>query len=81
LGWDVPGRLIISGYENSGSFYLSTFALMACAIASAQTDYLKPEGLSPANSYSHVIVAKPGMVFIAIRWRTTMKESRLEKAI
>jgi len=48
------------------AFTFSTFSLVACAIASAQTDYLKPEGLSPANGYSHVIVAKPGkMVFIA----------------
>jgi enamine deaminase RidA (YjgF/YER057c/UK114 family) len=48
------------------AFTFSVFSLMACAVASAQTDYLKPEGLSPANGYSHVIVAKPGrMVFIA----------------
>ena len=32
----------------------------------AQTEYVKPDGLSPANGYSHVVVTQPGkMVFIA----------------
>jgi enamine deaminase RidA (YjgF/YER057c/UK114 family) len=32
----------------------------------AQTEFVKPDGLSPANGYSHVVVTQPGkMVFIA----------------
>ncbi len=37
-----------------------TFALLGCGRTSAQTEFLKPDGLSPANGYSHVAVAGPG---------------------
>jgi enamine deaminase RidA (YjgF/YER057c/UK114 family) len=41
-------------------------SFIASATLFAQTDFLKPDGLSPANGYSHVIVAEPGkLVFIA----------------
>src|SRR6476620_5207216 len=37
-----------------------------CAPLAAQTEFLKPEGLAPTTSYSHVVVATPGkMIFIA----------------
>jgi enamine deaminase RidA (YjgF/YER057c/UK114 family) len=37
-----------------------------CVSLSAQTEYLKPDGLAPVTAYSHVVVATPGkMVFIA----------------
>ena len=37
-----------------------------CVSLSAQTEYLKPEGLAPVTAYSHVVVATPGkIVFIA----------------
>ena len=33
---------------------------------SAQTEFLKPDGLAPANGYTHVVVTRPGkLVFIA----------------
>lgn len=41
-------------------------ALLGCMSLSAQTEYLKPEGLAPSTGYSHVVVARPGkLVFIA----------------
>ncbi|HEX4605078.1 MAG TPA: RidA family protein [Candidatus Angelobacter sp.] len=41
-------------------------ALLGSASVAAQTDFLKPEGLAPTTSYSHVVVANPGkMIFIA----------------
>src|ERR1700756_4269748 len=47
-------------------FAAIVFALVGCVSLSAQTDFLKPDGLAPANGYSHVVVAKPGkLVFIA----------------
>jgi enamine deaminase RidA (YjgF/YER057c/UK114 family) len=40
--------------------------VFVCIAASAQTEFLKPEGLAPATGYTHVVVAKPGkMVFLA----------------
>jgi enamine deaminase RidA (YjgF/YER057c/UK114 family) len=37
-----------------------------CLSLAAQTQFLKPDGLAPANGYTHVVVAKPGkLVFIA----------------
>ena len=37
-----------------------------CVSLSAQTEYLKPDGLAPVTAYSHVVVAKPGkIVFVA----------------
>jgi enamine deaminase RidA (YjgF/YER057c/UK114 family) len=48
------------------TFAAICFALVGCVSLSAQTEFLKPEGLAPANGYSHVVVAKPGkLVFIA----------------
>jgi enamine deaminase RidA (YjgF/YER057c/UK114 family) len=39
---------------------------IACAPLAAQTEFLKPEGLAPTTSYSHVVVASPGkVIFIA----------------
>src|ERR1700743_3197401 len=41
-------------------------ARIACTTLSAQTEFPKPDGLAPANGYSHVVTAKPGkLVFIA----------------
>ncbi|MBZ5507021.1 MAG: RidA family protein [Acidobacteriia bacterium] len=41
-------------------------AVIGCAPLTAQTEFLKPEGLAPSPSYSHVVVASPGkMIFIA----------------
>ena len=41
-------------------------ACIACTTLSAQTEFPKPDGLAPANGYSHVVTAKPGkLVFIA----------------
>jgi enamine deaminase RidA (YjgF/YER057c/UK114 family) len=46
-----------------------TFIFLACIGSTtlfAQTEFLKPEGLAPANGYSHVVVTKPGkLVFIS----------------
>lgn len=40
--------------------------LSSSAYLSAQTEFLKPQGLAPANGYTHVVTAKPGrLVFIA----------------
>ena len=40
--------------------------VLACIAASAQNEFLKPEGLASANGYTHVVVTKPGkMVFLA----------------
>jgi enamine deaminase RidA (YjgF/YER057c/UK114 family) len=47
-------------------FVTMFFALLGCISLSAQTEYLKPQGLAPATGYSHAVVAKPGkLVFIA----------------
>lgn len=47
-------------------FAALSFMLLAVVSLSAQTEFLKPDGLAPANGYSHVVVAKPGkLVFIA----------------
>lgn len=41
-------------------------ALVGYLSLSAQNQFLKPDGLAPANGYTHVVVAKPGkLVFIA----------------
>jgi enamine deaminase RidA (YjgF/YER057c/UK114 family) len=41
-------------------------ASLGCVALSAQTEFLKPEGLAPVTAYSHVVVAKPGkIVFVA----------------
>src|SRR5262249_30545001 len=42
------------------------YALCVCVPALAQTQFLKPEGIAPANGYTHVVVTSPGkLVFIA----------------
>lgn len=42
------------------------FVLSSPAFLLSQTEFLKPEGLAPANGYTHVVAAKPGrLVFIA----------------
>jgi enamine deaminase RidA (YjgF/YER057c/UK114 family) len=42
-------------------FCLFTFP----ALASSQTEFLKPEGLASSTAYTHVVVAKGKMIFIA----------------
>jgi enamine deaminase RidA (YjgF/YER057c/UK114 family) len=48
---------------------LKRFALLvslACGTASAQNEFLKPEGIASASGYSHVVVTQPGkLIFIA----------------
>jgi enamine deaminase RidA (YjgF/YER057c/UK114 family) len=35
-------------------------------VVSAQTEFLKPEGLAAANGYSHVVITRPGkLIFIS----------------
>jgi enamine deaminase RidA (YjgF/YER057c/UK114 family) len=42
------------------------FISLGCLALSAQTEFLKPEGLAPVTAYSHLVVAKPGkMIFVA----------------
>jgi enamine deaminase RidA (YjgF/YER057c/UK114 family) len=39
---------------------------ISCIHASAQTQFLKPEGIAPGTGYSHVVVTSPGkLIFIA----------------
>src|SRR6266700_1228401 len=41
-------------------------AASSCIPLSAQTEFLKPDGLAPATGYTHVVVTKPGkLVFVA----------------
>lgn len=41
-------------------------AIFGCIHLSAQTEFLKPDGLAATNGYTHVVVAKPGkLVFVA----------------
>jgi enamine deaminase RidA (YjgF/YER057c/UK114 family) len=48
------------------SLLLFLAATAACCQLSAQSKFVKPEGSSPANGYSHVVVTQPGsLVFIA----------------
>ena len=47
-------------------FLTMTFATLAVTCSLAQTEFVKPDGLAPANGYSHVVVTEPGkMVFLA----------------
>jgi enamine deaminase RidA (YjgF/YER057c/UK114 family) len=40
--------------------------LAGVSVLSAETEFLKPEGLSPANGYTHVVVTGPGkLAFIS----------------
>jgi enamine deaminase RidA (YjgF/YER057c/UK114 family) len=48
------------------NFILAVFAFIACLQLSAQTQFLKPEGIAPGTGYSHVVVTSPGrLIFIA----------------
>jgi enamine deaminase RidA (YjgF/YER057c/UK114 family) len=48
------------------TFLMITFALLTTAYSAAQTEFVKPAGLAPANGYSHVVVTQPGkLVFLA----------------
>ena len=47
-------------------FAYSGFTVLLCVSAAAQTEFLKPQNLAPANGYSHVVVVNPGkIVYIA----------------
>lgn len=40
--------------------------LIGCLSASAQTQFLKPDGIAPGTGYTHVVVTSPGkLVFIS----------------
>lgn len=42
------------------------FVVLVCISSSAQTEFLKPEGLPPAAGYTHVVVTQPGkLVFLS----------------
>lgn len=51
----------------------SLLLFLFCTLsASAQTEFLKPDGLAPTTSYTHVVVAHPGkLIFIAGQVATT----------
>jgi enamine deaminase RidA (YjgF/YER057c/UK114 family) len=51
--------------------------LMACGRISAQTEFLKPEGLSPANGYSHVAVVRSGKVIFVAGQVANNREGKL----
>jgi enamine deaminase RidA (YjgF/YER057c/UK114 family) len=53
------------------------FALFACVSLSAQTEFLKPEGLAPVTAYSHVVVARPGKIIFVAGQVATDKEGKL----
>ena len=48
-----------------------------CVSLSAQTEYLKPEGLAPVTAYSHVVVATPGKVIFIAGQVAVDKEGKL----
>jgi enamine deaminase RidA (YjgF/YER057c/UK114 family) len=48
------------------SFAFSALLFFGCLHLSAQTQFLKPEGIAPGTGYTHVVVTSPGkLVFIA----------------
>ncbi len=48
------------------SFFFSALLFFGCLHLSAQTQFLKPEGIAPGVGYTHVVVTGPGkLVFIA----------------
>jgi len=48
------------------TFLLTICLLAPCLHSSAQTQFLKPEGIAPGNGYTHVVVTGPGkLVFIS----------------
>jgi enamine deaminase RidA (YjgF/YER057c/UK114 family) len=47
------------------SFVFFALTFISCHV-SAQTQFLKPEGIAPGTGYSHVVVTSPGkLIFIA----------------
>jgi enamine deaminase RidA (YjgF/YER057c/UK114 family) len=47
-------------------FIFIALIFIGCVHASAQTQFLKPEGITPGSGYSHVVVTSPGkLIFIA----------------
>jgi enamine deaminase RidA (YjgF/YER057c/UK114 family) len=46
------------------SIFTPFLFILAVLPASAQNEFLKPDGLAPAHGYTHVIVAKPGQLVI-----------------
>jgi enamine deaminase RidA (YjgF/YER057c/UK114 family) len=48
------------------SFVFFALTFISCIHVSAQTQFLKPEGIAPGTGYSHVVVTSPGkLIFIA----------------
>jgi len=48
------------------TFAFAAVIFLACIDLSAQTQFLKPDGIAPGNGYSHVVVTSPGkLVFIS----------------
>lgn len=47
------------------SFLLASCLLASWFYASAQTQFLKPDGLAPGNGYTHVVVTSGKLVFIS----------------
>jgi enamine deaminase RidA (YjgF/YER057c/UK114 family) len=60
-------RLLTQGASETMKIFLSvTFAALTIASSAAQTEFVKPEGLAPANGYTHVVVTQPGkLIFLA----------------
>src|ERR1700722_14979034 len=53
---------------------LALLVLISSFAVSAQTEFIRPEGLAPANGYSHVVVASQSkLVFIAGQVATNAK--------
>ena len=47
-------------------FIFIALIFIGCVHASAQTQFLKPEGIAPGTGYSHVVITSPGkVIFIA----------------
>jgi 2-iminobutanoate/2-iminopropanoate deaminase len=47
-------------------FTFAAIMAISCLHGSAQTKFLKPEGIAPGTGYSHVVVTSPGkLVFIS----------------
>jgi enamine deaminase RidA (YjgF/YER057c/UK114 family) len=62
-GKNWPAPFIIQAMKIIAAIFL---VAIGCSPLAAQTEFIKPEGLAPTTSYSHVVVATPGkMIFIA----------------
>src|SRR3954470_14008499 len=46
-------------------FMALCFSAALFPAANAQTEFLMPEGLAPSTAYTHVVVAKGKMIFVA----------------